>query len=75
MADVTTPTAVPPAPTPAPAAKPAEKAKIEAPAFRELPFIPALQPGSMKDSRPYVANEKIQEALGFKHPSSTLTGR
>ena len=62
MADVTTPAAVAPAPT---SAKPAEKAKIEAPAYRDMPCIPALQPGSMKDSRPYVANEKIQEALGF----------
>jgi len=62
MADVTTPAAVAPAPT---SVKPAEKAKIEAPAYRDMPCIPALQPGSMKDSRPYVANEKIQEALGF----------
>ncbi|RLJ63456.1 sulfate reduction electron transfer complex DsrMKJOP subunit DsrK [Sulfurisoma sediminicola] len=40
--------------------------EIKAPAFREFPTIPALQPGSMAGSQAYVASEKIQEAIGFQ---------
>jgi Fe-S oxidoreductase len=39
--------------------------EIKAPAFREYPTIPVLQPGSMAGLKPFVANDKIQEALGF----------
>jgi Fe-S oxidoreductase len=40
-------------------------AKVEAPALREFPSVTALQPGAMGESKPYVANDKIQEAIGF----------
>ncbi|HRP75208.1 MAG TPA: (Fe-S)-binding protein [Rhodocyclaceae bacterium] len=40
-------------------------AKVEAPALREFPSVTALQPDSMGGSKPYVANDKIQEAIGF----------
>ena len=40
-------------------------APITAPALREFPTIPELKPGSMSGVVPYVANEKIQEAIGF----------
>jgi Fe-S oxidoreductase len=39
--------------------------QITAPALREFPAAPPLAPGAMEKSRPYVANEKIQEAIGF----------
>ena len=39
--------------------------EITAPAYRIIPIIPALKPGAMADSKSYVANEKIQEAIGF----------
>jgi Fe-S oxidoreductase len=40
-------------------------AVITAPAYRIIPIIPALKPGAMEGSGPYIANDKIQEALGF----------
>jgi len=40
--------------------------EIKAPAYREIPTIPALQPGAMAASKPYVAGEKIQEAINFQ---------
>jgi Fe-S oxidoreductase len=40
-------------------------APITAPALREFPTVPELKPGSMSGVVPYVANEKIQEAIGF----------
>jgi Fe-S oxidoreductase len=40
-------------------------ADITAPAFRVIPIIPALKPGAMEGKGPFVANEKMQEALGF----------
>ncbi|MFA7269642.1 MAG: (Fe-S)-binding protein [Sterolibacterium sp.] len=42
--------------------------EITAPALRDprnYSQIPALQPGAMAAATPYIANEKIQEALGF----------
>jgi Fe-S oxidoreductase len=38
---------------------------LKAPPLRPYPDIPPLQPGVMADSKPYVANEKINEAIGF----------
>ena len=40
-------------------------AEITAPAYRTIPIIPKLIPGAMEGKGPYIANEKIQEALGF----------
>src|SRR5690606_27767955 len=41
-------------------------AEIKAPALRELPDVPpAIRPGAMAESRPYVAAAKINEAIGF----------
>jgi Fe-S oxidoreductase len=40
--------------------------EIKAPAFREIPTIPALQPAAMAEVKSYVASEKIQEAIGFQ---------
>lgn len=39
--------------------------KIEAAPFREYPTVPVMKPGATADVRPYVASEKIQEALGL----------
>ncbi|MEZ5653910.1 MAG: (Fe-S)-binding protein [Burkholderiaceae bacterium] len=39
--------------------------KVEAPALREYPLAPALAPDAMAGVRPYVANEKVQEGVGF----------
>jgi len=39
--------------------------EIKAPPLREFPTPPPLVPGAMEKSRPYVASEKIQEAIGF----------
>ena len=36
-----------------------------APALREFPVPPKLVEGAMAGSRPYVANAKVQEAIGF----------
>ncbi len=38
---------------------------IKAPALREFPSVPALQPDAMVECKAYVANEKIQTAIGF----------
>jgi len=40
-------------------------ADVTAPALREYPVAPALLPDAMAGSKPYTANEKMQEALGF----------
>ena len=40
-------------------------ADVAAPPYRTIPIIPALKPGSMEDVRSFVANDKINEALGF----------
>lgn len=40
--------------------------EFQIPKYREVPEIPALQPGAMAHSRPHVASEKIQEALGYQ---------
>ena len=40
-------------------------ADIKAPPLREYPTIPALVPDAMAQSMPYVASDKIQEAIGF----------
>ena len=36
---------------------------ITAPAYRIIPIIPALKPGSMEGKGPFVASEKINEAV------------
>ncbi len=38
---------------------------VQAPTLRGIPIVPALRPEAMAASRPYVASEKIQEAIGF----------
>lgn len=40
-------------------------AEITAPPLREFPAPPPLVPGAMEKSRPFVASEKIQQAIGF----------
>jgi Fe-S oxidoreductase len=40
--------------------------EFEIPKYREYPSVPAMVAGSMAHSRPHVANEKIQEALGYQ---------
>ena len=40
-------------------------ADVTAPALREFPVAPAIQPDAMAASKPYVATDKMQEALGF----------
>ncbi len=40
-------------------------ADVTAPPLREFPVPPALVPDAMAGSRPYVATEKMQEAIGF----------
>lgn len=39
--------------------------EITAPPLREFPEPPPLVPGAMQQSRPYVASDKIQQAIGF----------
>ena len=39
--------------------------EITAPPYRVIPIVPALKPGAMEGTKPYIANDKIQEALGF----------
>ncbi|MCX7171526.1 MAG: (Fe-S)-binding protein [Proteobacteria bacterium] len=39
--------------------------EIKAPPLREFPGIPALVPGAMEGVKPYVANEKVQQEVGF----------
>jgi heterodisulfide reductase subunit C len=75
MADETTPVASAPAPKPAAApTKPAAQAKpkVEAPAYRPFPTIPALKPDAMVESNPYVAAAAHNEALGF--PGTLVDG-
>ena len=43
----------------------AEAEKITAPPLREYPCVPMLMPGAMAGVKPYVANEKVQEEVGF----------
>jgi Fe-S oxidoreductase len=38
---------------------------VHAPALRQFPIVPALDAEAMAATRPYTANEKIQEAIGF----------
>lgn len=40
-------------------------AEITVPPYRVVPIIPAIKPGTMEGSKPFVASGKIQEALGF----------
>ncbi|GIL04354.1 MAG: 4Fe-4S ferredoxin [Betaproteobacteria bacterium] len=40
-------------------------AEVTTPPLREFPTPPPLVPGAMEKSRPYVANEKMQQAIGF----------
>lgn len=40
-------------------------AEVKAPALREFPDVPSLQPAAMAESKPYVANDKMQAAIGF----------
>ena len=40
-------------------------AEVKAPPLREFPTPPPIIPGAMEKSRPFVASEKIQEAIGF----------
>ncbi|HKB60119.1 MAG TPA: (Fe-S)-binding protein [Gallionellaceae bacterium] len=39
--------------------------EITAPPYRVIPIVPALKPGAMEGTKPFIANDKIQEALGF----------
>jgi len=39
--------------------------EITAPPYRVIPIIPAIKPGAMEGLKPFVANDRIQEALGF----------
>ncbi len=39
--------------------------EFEVPKFREFPTVPAIVPGAMAHSKPYVANEKVQEGIGL----------
>jgi Fe-S oxidoreductase len=39
--------------------------EVKAPPFQGLPLMPALQPDVMATSKPYVASDKINEAIGF----------
>ena len=39
--------------------------EIKAPACREFATVPALQSGAMAEVKSFVANDKIQEAIGF----------
>ncbi len=40
--------------------------EFDIPKYREYPSVPAMVPGSMAHSRPHVANEKIQDAIGYQ---------
>ncbi len=40
-------------------------AEIKAPAYRVFNIAPAIQPGAMEGTKSFVANDKIQEAIGF----------
>ena len=43
----------------------ATAAAVKAPPLRRIPIIPELQLDAMAASRPYVANEAVQKAIGF----------
>jgi len=43
----------------------ATAATVQAPPLRRIPIIPQLQNDAMAGSRAYVANEAVQEAIGF----------
>ncbi|HNC99622.1 MAG TPA: (Fe-S)-binding protein, partial [Myxococcota bacterium] len=53
-------------------AAPDAKPKVQAPAYREFPTVPALQPDVMAGSNPYVAADKHNEAIGF--PGALVEG-
>ncbi len=38
-------------------------ADVAAPPYRIIPIIPDLKPGAMEGLQPFVANEKINEAI------------
>ncbi len=40
--------------------------EFEIPKYRAYPEVPAIHVGTMAHSRPHVANEKIQDALGYQ---------
>ena len=40
--------------------------EFEIPKYRAFPEVPAISVGTMAHSRPHVANEKIQDALGYQ---------
>jgi Fe-S oxidoreductase len=40
--------------------------EFQIPKYREYPEVPAMKAGTMAHSRPHVANEKIQDALGYQ---------
>ena len=40
--------------------------EFQIPKFRPHPEVPSIVPGSMAHSRPHVANEKIQDAIGYQ---------
>ena len=40
-------------------------ADVAAPPYRIIPIIPALKPGAMEGLAPFVASDKINEAIGF----------
>ncbi len=39
--------------------------EVTAPPYRTIPIIPALEPGAMAGTKSFLANEKIQNDLGF----------
>ncbi len=39
--------------------------EFKIPEYREFPTVPALVPGAMAHSKPYIANEKMQEGIGL----------
>ena len=43
----------------------ATAAQVQAPPLKAYPVIPILARGAMADSKPYVASDKMNEALGF----------
>ena len=49
-------------------------AEVKAPPLREFPSPPPILPGAMEKSRPYVASDKIQQAIGFPWPTDRRMG-
>ncbi len=43
----------------------AAKVEFDVPELRPYPFVPALQPDSMKGKGPYVAKADFQKTLGY----------